>query len=448
MDLTGWGRVTVARSRACRPERQQELAAAVVEAAADGIIAFGGGRSYGDAALNSGGRVILTARLNRILSFDASTGEVVVEPGVTFRDLIEVFLPRGFMPPASPGTAFATIGGAVAADVHGKNHDRHGSFGDHVRWIDLLLADGTVRRVSPEADPNLFAATVGGMGLTGIMRAICFRMLPAAGTHVVVREERMRDLDAFLAAFARVRDTATFSVGWIDALATGTDTGRGILETAEFAPASDIAAGAPARARAVPFDLPGFVLNPWTVRAFNEFYFRRVPAGGRQRTVPFATFLYPLDAIHHWNRIYGRRGFYQFQCVLPDATAAAGLRHLLAEIGRARGASFLAVLKTLGREGRGHLSFPMRGFTLALDFPRRNGAEAMLRKLERITIENGGRVYLAKDALLSPESLRAMYPKIDKFKAVLARVDPHETFTSDLARRLGLKALRGRGGHA
>ncbi len=441
MELTGWGRSSAAASRVCRPERQGEIAAALDETGPEGLIAHGAGRAYGDAALNSGGRALLTTRLDRLLSFEPTTGEVVAEPGVTFRDLLNVFVPRGFMPPTSPGTAFATVGGAVAADVHGKNHDRHGSFGDHVQWFDLLTADGQTRRVSAESDPDLFAATIGGMGLTGIIRAVCFRMLPQATPFVRVREQRIRSLDAFLAAFAQVRDTATFSVGWIDALAKGASAGRGILETAEFAPA-DAAAPRREKIRAVPVDFPGFVLNPAAIRAFNEIYYRRVPGSGRERIVPFAKFLYPLDAIHHWNRIYGKRGFYQFQCVLPDAAARAGLATLLSEIAQAGNASFLAVLKTLGREGRGYLSFPLRGYTLALDFPRRDGTEELVRRLELIVLSHGGRVYLAKDALLSAASLRTMYPKVSRLEDVLARVDPKALFTSDMARRLELKPQR------
>jgi decaprenylphospho-beta-D-ribofuranose 2-oxidase len=441
MALSGWGRSSVAHTRACRPERASEIAQAIAETGSEGLIAHGAGRAYGDAALNDRGRTLLTERLDRLLSFDAATGALVAEPGVTFRDLVDIFSPRGFMPPTSPGTAFATVGGAVAADVHGKNHDRHGSFGDHVQWIDLQAADGETRRVSAESDPELFAATIGGMGLTGIIRAVGFRMIGQATPFVRVVERRIRDLDEFLAAFAQVRDTATFSVGWIDALARGTRMGRGVLETAEFAPAGSATLRLE-KTRGIPRDFPTFALNPATVRAFNELYYRRVPASGRERIVPFRKFLYPLDAIHHWNRIYGKPGFYQFQCVIPDNAARAALAALLTEIAQARSASFLAVLKTLGREGRGHLSFPMRGFTLALDFPRREATADLIRRLEATTLTHGGRVYLAKDALLSPDSLRAMYPKVAQFEAVLARIDPAGKFGSDMARRLSLRHRR------
>lgn len=440
MEITGWGRASRARVRAARPERPRDIDAALAAAASGGFVARGSGRAYGDAALNDGGQVLLMQRLDRFLSFDPATGEVACEPGVTFADLLEVFLPRGFMAPASPGTAFATVGGAVAADVHGKNHDRHGSFGDHVRWLDLRLADGTTRRISADSDPELFAATIGGMGLTGIVRAVCFRLLPGAAQKVAVRERRMASLDHFLTAFTDVRETATFSVGWIDALARGGALGRGVLETAEFVPGS---AATPARRpRAVPFDLPSSVLNRWSVRAFNELYFRRVPADGREHVRPFRDFLYPLDAIHDWNRIYGRRGFYQFQAVVPDAAAPTALRAMLETISAAGRGSFLAVLKTLGRPGRGMMSFPLRGHTLALDFPRAAGVEALLQRLAAMAVDYGGRVYLAKDALLSPEQLRAMYPALPRFEEVLQRADPQGVFMSDQARRLALKVRR------
>ena len=236
IELTGWGQAARSRANACRPERTPELAQAVASATAPtGIIARGAGRSYGDAAMNGGGLAAIVTRLDRILAFDPETGDVVCEPGVTFRDLVDTFVPRGFMPPTSPGTSFATVGGALANDVHGKNHDRHGSFGNHVHWFDLLLADGGWRRVTPEEDPELFAATIGGVGLTGVVTAVAFRLLPGALPTVSVTERRIADLDGFLAAFEEARETATFSVGWIDALATGRGFGRGIFETAELA---------------------------------------------------------------------------------------------------------------------------------------------------------------------------------------------------------------------
>lgn len=439
MTVTGWGRSSTARVEACRPERIAEAGRALREVGAEGIVAHGSGRSYGDAALNDGGRVMLTRRLDRILAFDPATGDLVAEPGVTFADLLKIFLPRGFLVPVTPGTAFATLGGAVANDVHGKNHDRTGGFGEHVQWLELLLPTGEVARLAADERPELFAATIGGIGLTGIILAVALRLQRVPSPAVRVAERRMAGLDDFLAAFAAHRASATYSVGWIDALARGRSLGRGILELAEPAEADGAAIPASSRRRRVPVDLPGFVLNSASVALFNEVYYRRVPAAGRERLLPYENFLYPLDAVEDWNRIYGRRGFYQFQCVLPDEAAPGGLRALLEAISTARGASFLAVLKTLGGEGRGHLSFPLRGHTLALDFPRGAGTDELMRLLERLTLDHGGRIYLAKDACLSAAGFAAMYPRLDAFRAVLREVDPRGRMTSGMARRLNIR---------
>lgn len=440
MTIGGWGRAPMAEVSACRPERLSQVVDALRAVGPEGIIAHGAGRSYGDAALNDGGRIMLTRRLDRVLAFDPETGDIVAEPGVTFAELLRIFVPRGFLAPVTPGTAFVTLGGAVANDVHGKNHDRAGSFGDHVAWLDLLLPSGEIVRVSPQERPDLFFATIGGIGLTGIILAIAFRMQRVPSNAVVMRERRIADLDAFITAFADNRATATYSVGWIDALARGGRLGRGILELAEPSPQG--VAWNEGRAGRVPVDFPAVALNPFSVAAFNEVYYRRVPTRGRERVVPYARFLYPLDAIHDWNRIYGRAGFHQFQCVLPDESGPRGLRLLLEAVSAARGASFLAVLKTLGGEGRGHLSFPQRGYTLALDFPRRSGIGEMMDRLERITLDHGGRIYLAKDACLSAAGFAAMYPRLDAFRAVLREVDPQARMQSRMSRRLGIHGGR------
>ena len=267
------------------------------------------------------------------------------------------------------------------------------------------------------------------------MRA-CFRLLPGAA-QVDVRETRIRDLDGFFAAFEAARATSTFSVGWIDALASGKSLGRGVFETAEFAPGTQ--AAPPARKPLpVPFDLPGFALSSASVRVFNEFYWRRVPAAGRQEARDLQRFLFPLDSLTGWNRLYGKRGFYQFQSVVPDAQAHAATRAMLEAISGGGNASFLAVLKTLGGTGRGHLSFPMRGVTLALDIPRASGADELMRGLERIARDAGGRIYLAKDATMSTETFAETYPALPKFEAALREFDPEGRFASDQSRRLGI----------
>lgn len=434
--LTGWGRTSTARVALARPERVSSVVELLKQPLKGGLLAFGRGRSYGDVALNDGGYQLQTTRLDRLLAFDESSGVVVVEPGLTFADLNRVFLPRGWLVPVSPGTAFASIGGAVANDVHGKNHEVAGSFGDHVLWIDLLLANGEVVRTSPVERAQLFEATIGGIGLTGIVLAVAFRMSRVRSNAVEVTERRMPDLDAFLAAFAGI--AAPYSVGWIDVLARGRSLGRGIIETA--IPAEMGVAYRPRPTVSVPFDFPGLVLNPLTVRTFNALHWRLVPANGRRTVMSYDRFFYPLDALRQWNRIYGRRGFRQFQCVVPFANGTVALQRIIEAAAQARNASFLAVLKCLGREGRGYLSFPMPGYTLALDFPQRDGTDALMTQLEYITRDHGGRIYLAKDSALSAAGFAAMYPKVDRFCAVLAEVDPDGRMASDISRRLRIRA--------
>ncbi len=437
--LQGWGRLGSAPCQAARPERLREAAAALAAQNGRNIIAHGAGRSYGDAALNGGGAALLTGRLDRMLGFDAASGVLVAEPGVTIADVIRVFLPQGFLLPTPPGTAFATLGGAVANDVHGKNQHGAGCFGDHVEWLELMLADGRTRRVSPTQDPVTFQATIGGIGLTGVVTALAVRLLRVPSNAMRVRRQRIGGLDEYLDAFRAARD-ATWSVGWVDALAGGAALGRGILETAEHA-AGSVAVPAEA-SRRMPFDAPGFLLNPLSVRAFNAAYWRRVPAGGEERVVHANRFLFPLDGIGGWNRLYGWSGFHQFQCLLPEAEAPRGLRRLLETVGEAGAASFLAVLKWMGREGRGMLSFAqgqaIPGFTLALDIPARPCSRALLLRLERVTRDHGGRIYLAKDSALSPQGMVEMYPRLGAFQEVRARLDPAGRFSSDMSRRLGL----------
>jgi decaprenylphospho-beta-D-ribofuranose 2-oxidase len=441
MSLTGWGRSATAETAAARPERARDLAATLADPTAlgpRGVIAYGAGRSYGDEALNSGGATILMRRLDRFLSFDEATGILLAEAGATFRDIAEAFLPRGWAAPVAPGTAYATLGGAVANDVHGKNHDRAGSFGAHVAWLDLMTPDGTSRRVDAETDPDLFDATIGGLGLTGIIERVALKLTRLPSAHVSVAEHRATDLTDLMARLADRRGAPGYTVAWIDALADGAGLGRGIVQAATPCDDGDFGQKA-ARRWTFPVDLPSVALSPRSISAFNAAYWRRVPAGGRTRRLHRETFLYPLDAILSWNRLYGKRGFHQFQCVLPDATAERGIRALMQTISTARAASFLAVLKTLGAEGRGLLSFPRPGFTLALDFPARADTADLMRRLEAQTLEHGGRIYLAKDSFLSPEGFRAMYPNLPRFQAVLDRVDPTGRMASDLARRLDIR---------
>jgi len=447
--MESWGRLQPVDMLVACPPSQADAAASLMQAPGSGLIAYGAGRSYGDQPLVSAGAALHTAALDRILSFESSTGELLAESGVMLGDVVRRFLPQGFMPPVSPGTGFVTLGGCVANDIHGKNHESQGSFGQHVQYLDLLLPSGEVRRIDPSAK-ELFSATLGGMGLTGLILRVGLKLLPVRSNAVDLREERVPDLDTFIERFEAVRARASYSVGWIDGLASGKHLGRGVLETAEPSD-TDVEPQAATRL-SMRWNLPGFALNPYSVKAFNALYYRRIPVQGRSRKVGLERFLYPLDAIAHWNRLYGRRGFFQFQCVLPDDRARQGLRRLLQAVSAARASSFLAVLKTLGGSAAGMLSFPMRGYTLALDLPNHGGVRELLAQLEAITLDHGGRVYLAKDAALSAQGFVRMYPRLDEFRRVLDRIDPQMRMMSDMARRLRLRdpqeneSTHGRGG--
>jgi decaprenylphospho-beta-D-ribofuranose 2-oxidase len=413
-----------------------EVVAALQESADTTLLARGAGRSYGDVALNGNGRVLRTIGMTAIYGFEPATGVISVAPGVSFGQLLRQFAPHGWIPPVTPGTQFATIGGAIANDVHGKNHDTDGSFGDHLLWFDLALADGSVQRINVESSPELFAATVGGIGLTGIITRATFRMRRVPGPTLLVRERRLRDLEEYLDALAEARGLHHYSVGWIDGVATGRRLGRGILETADHI--EDKATGTARHTIRMPFDLPSRTINSMTVNLFNRLYYQRVPARGRERRLDLERFFYPLDAIIDWNRMYGRAGFVQFQCVVPDAEARRAIRKLLERITASGRGSFLAVIKTLGRAGRGLLSFPRPGVTLALDFPRTPGIAEFLTSLHEVTLEHGGRIYLAKDSCVTARQFQQMYPRSAAFQAILRKIDPSRRMRSDMSIRLQL----------
>jgi decaprenylphospho-beta-D-ribofuranose 2-oxidase len=435
--VTSWGQSRSAEMSVYRPERAAQIAAAVRAAASSGTIATGDGRNYGDLGICDQGTAISMRRLDRIFAFDEEHGVVSVEAGVTFAELQAFAAPRGFASPVAPGTAFATLGGGVASDVHGKNHDLHGSLGQHLEWLDLILADGRQVRASHDELPDLFAATIGGCGLTGVIAAAGIRLLRQQSGAVETREWRVRNLEHFFELMSEHRGQATYTVGWIDALQKGANLGRGIFQAAE--PIEATGKEAVPRALSVPFTFPGMTLNRYSVGLFNALYYRRVPADGRKRVVSDGAFHHPLDAIAHWNRLYGTGGFYQFQCVLPDASALQGIRRLLEEVSEAQAASFLGVLKSFGPEGIGYLSFPMPGVTLSLDIPARPASGELMRRLEAITLDHEGRIYLAKDATMSAEAFAKMYPKLAQFRTVLEAFDPDRVFDSDMARRLKIR---------
>ncbi|MBW0156859.1 FAD-binding oxidoreductase [Sedimentimonas flavescens] len=423
-EYAGWGRALRARGEVARPQNPDDLLAS------ETAPAFGMRRSYGDAALNSGGRAIDMSQLDRMLSFDPESGELHVEAGARIGDIAAAFAPRGWLPAVMPGTGFATVGGCVGQDVHGKNHHLLGSFSEHVAEITLIQQGGPVR-VTPGS--SLFRATAGGLGQTGVITSAKLRMRPCKGDVMIVTERRAADWDEHVALLDASR--ATYTVGWIDATATGAALGRGIVEEGESG------AGLVRqrdKARRVPMDAPHFALAAPIVQVFNWAYYHRVPARGRTLVKPMADFFFPLDKIHDWNRLYGRRGFHQFQCVVPLA-AVDELRAMLEEIATSGLASPLAVLKRMGPGRAGYLSFPMEGYTLAVDFPNRDAARALIKRLEARTADAGGRLYFAKDSLAEGAQIRAMYPELSDWQQEVAKADPEGAYVTDLIRRLQLR---------
>jgi decaprenylphospho-beta-D-ribofuranose 2-oxidase len=446
MKLSGWGRYPIADAQVYRPEKIAELAA-VVAGNSSSLIARGAGRAYGDAALNAGSRVVDLQRLNRMLAFDTRTGVLRCEAGVTIAELIDVFLPRGFFPPVTPGTKFVTLGGSLAADVHGKNHHRDSSLANHVSSLDLMLASGEVRRCSREQNPDLFWATVGGMGLTGVILEVELRLRPVESAWIDGEVLQLRNLDHAFETFERTENEYQYSAAWIDCASRGASLGRSVLHLGNFAPLNLLdpkrrAAPLDFRPRTkafVPFDFPGFALNSWSVRAFNAAVYHAPHSGaGKHTLVDYDSFFYPLDSIHHWNRIYGKRGFVQYQCVWPLAESRAGLIETVEAIAASRRGSFLTVLKKFGPQ-EGMLSFPMPGYTLALDFPVDDGLFPFLDRLDEMVLKRGGRVYLAKDARMKAEIFHAMYPNLAQWQSIKAAVDPDNHFSSSLSRRLGME---------
>lgn len=432
--LSGWGRYPVLDCRVATPSRSADALATV--RASDELIGRGRGRSYGDASLNPSLTLDAT-RLDRILAFDPASGAIECEAGLSLEDLLAVFVPRGWFVPVTPGTRFVTIGGMIAADVHGKNHHNDGSFCEHLDWAELALPDGTEIRCSRSEHPDLFAATCGGMGLTGLILRAAFTLRRITTSTIRQQVVRAGNLDAAIDAIERAIDR-TYSVAWIDCLATGRNLGRSVVFLGEHCEADGGGDEAPtwsqARRRSIPVNLPAVTLNSLSVRAFNTLYFGTHRSG--ERRIDLQPFFYPLDAIQHWNRIYGSRGFVQYQCVLPLATSRDGLAALLAEIAAEGSASFLTVLKRMGRESHGLLSFPMPGYTLALDFPVGASTFALLARLDRITGAAGGRCYLAKDARMTPETFAASYPRLEEFREVRRRWGLDATFASALSKRL------------
>ena len=430
--LAGWGGLSVPG----RELRSEHLA----EVARGRSLTRGLGRSYGDSALPPPGvtTVAGSSRADRILALDPAAPRLRAEAGLSLRDLVWALLPRGLFPPVVPGTQYVTLGGMVAADVHGKNHHVDGTIGRHVTALRLLTAAGEIVDCSRERLPDLFRATLGGMGLTGHLLEVELALARIPSPWIVQETQRVAHLDEMLAALAGSARDWPFTVCWLDALAAGRALGRGVLIRGRWAAPAEAPAAPPRPlgGPAVPFRLPGFALNDLTVRLFNAVYRASYPKGLRRAVVHPQKFFWPLDAVRHWNRIYGARGFTQFQCVLPERERPGAVRRFLAEAARRGGSSFLCVLKDCGAEGEGLLSFPRPGVSVALDLPLRRDTHGLVEALADVVLAEGGRIYLAKDAFVRADQFRAMEPRLAEFERARERWDPERRLRSAQSVRL------------
>ncbi len=450
----GWGRTAPALTELVRPTTVDE-AVAVVRAAAGrprGLTPRGLGRSYGDAAQNSGGTTVDLTGLDQILALDvgecdaAASPTVRVEAGVSLDALMKALLPFGLWVPVLPGTRQVTVGGAIGADVHGKNHHTQGSFGNHVRSLDLLTADGEIRTVAPDGDdPDLFWATVGGMALTGLVLRATIVLQRVQTAYFSVDTDRCHDVDDLMARMTDGDSGYTYSVAWFDAVTRGTSKGRAVLTRGNKAALDAL----PAKLRSeplrfvapsfgtVPDVFPNHLVNRLTGKVFSEFWFRKAPKHRVAEIQNITQFFHPLDIISDWNRGYGSNGFLQYQFVVPFA-ADQTFRECLDLVVSSTHASCLNVLKRLGPANPSPLSFPTPGWTFTVDLPIEPGLAELCNRLDELVLDVGGRIYLAKDSRVAASTFASMYPRLDDFRAVRRRVDPSGAFTSDLARRLDL----------
>ena len=429
--ICGWGRYPQQDAYLHAPPSSTSLEFTAKQQ--DSVLARGMGRSYGDSAnaLN----VLQTTYMNHFIEFDEATGKLTAEAGITLREILEVIVPSGWFLPVTPGTSYVTLGGAIASDVHGKNHHMAGTFGQHVKYLTMLLGTGEVVTTSPQHYADLFHATCGGMGLTGIIISATIQLLPIKSSLICQKTIKADCIESACDAFENNSD-ATYSVAWIDCLSKGKSLGRSVLMLGEHAAQGGLDIDIRQKI-SVPFSTPSALLNSVTMKAFNTAYWYRAKHSVGQ-TVSLMPYFYPLDAVGEWNRLYGKKGFVQFQCVVPNLDGVANMRKLLTEISNSGEGSFLAVLKQFGAGNENFLSFPTEGYTLALDFKVSDTAIKTVRRLEDMVVDMGGRLYLTKDAVMQESSFKATYQNWEKFEAVRERYGAIGKFRSTQSIRLGL----------
>jgi len=430
--LSGWGRL---------PAPGIELLGEDLPRLARGARLFRGlGRSYGDSSLPGDGvdRVIGTRLANRIIWFDTETGVLRAEAGVCLRDLNVTFIHRGWFTPVTPGTQFVTLGGMVASDVHGKNHHVSGCFGSHVRALRICLASGDIVSCSPTEHADLFWGSVGGMGLLGHILEVEVQLQRIPSSWIQMESERLGSLGEFLSAIQEAAAQWPMTVGWIDLAASGKSRGRGLLNKGRWALPTEAPDRPPTlkKEKRLPIDLPNFALNPLTIRAFNAAYYWKQLRKKSLGVVSWEPFFYPLDAILDWNRGYGKRGFVQYQCVLPRASGIEGMQALVERLAKLRGISPVTVIKDCGAQGQGTLSFPMQGMSLAVDMPVNAGIQSLTDQLNDLVIGLGGRIYLSKDRFTRADHFKAMEPRLPAFLELRQKWDPQRRLRSAQSVRL------------
>ncbi len=440
MAIAGWGRYPIIEAEEHFFERDAEALSFLDQQ--DEFIARGNARSYGDSSL--GKVAINTLKYSTLLDFDENDGILYCESGLLFSDILNFIVPKGWFLPVTPGTKFITVGGAVASDVHGKNHHLDGSFSNHVLDMEILCADGSTKKCSKTENPDLFAATCGGMGLTGVILRVRFRVIKIESAFINQVQIKAKNLNEIISLFEEYASTP-YTMAWIDCLKSGDSYGRSILIAGNHAKKDELSdkqqkklLGPTGKFKVtMPYDLPSFTLNTWSIKAFNALYYAKNTRREIQSISHYEPFFYPLDSILHWNRMYGKRGFLQYQFVLPLERGREGLTRILEEIRKKGFGSFLAVLKLFGQQ-EDLISFPMKGYTLALDFPIKKGLFEFLDRLDQTVLEYGGRIYLTKDARMKEHIFWKSYPGAQKFVDILRKYDPDRKFASLQAKRLGI----------
>jgi decaprenylphospho-beta-D-ribofuranose 2-oxidase len=430
MQIHGWGNYPIIEAEVFKPLSLLECGEIIK---ASSLIPRGMGRSYGDSA--NAPHILQTTYLDHYIDFDARAGTLTCEAGVTLREILSLIVPKGWFLPVTPGTSLVTIGGAIASDVHGKNHHIAGTLTQHVSSLKMLLGTGEIVTTSPTVKSDLFHATCGGMGLTGVILSATIQLKPIRSSNIKQTTIKADCLEAVYEQF-EAHQQSTYSVAWIDCLATGRRLGRSILMLGEHAEDGELDVSM-SKAMTIPAFMPSQLLNQSTVKAFNSLCYAKA-SGQSTTTIPFQPYFYPLDKLNDWNKLYGRNGFVQYQFVLPKAAGIEGMRKILTKISDSGTGSFLAVLKMFGTQNQNLLSFPIEGYTLALDFKMNTHTVSLIKELDTMVAEMGGRIYLSKDALMTEQTFKVSYPRWQEFEKLREKYGAIGNFASSQSKRLGL----------